>query len=118
MRTAKPLLPSLRERKRYLVFEVLSDSRIADFGAVAGAITDASRTLYGELGLAKQGLWLLKEAWDGERQRGILRVNRSHVDEAKLALAAIRRVGKGEAAVRSLGVSGILKKARERFLAA
>ena len=42
----KPLLPTLKERKRYLAFEVISDEKL-NFNQIASQITYKSRELLG-----------------------------------------------------------------------
>ena len=56
----KPVLPSLREKKRYLVFEVISKEKIKDFKPVSDAVKDASYHFLGVFGMAKAGIMLLE----------------------------------------------------------
>ncbi len=112
----KPILPSLREKKRYLVFEVISKNKIADSGAVSRAILDHSLQFLGQLGTAKAGLMVLNNKWDHKLQRGIIKVSHKHVDAAKAALIFADKVNDEEAIFRSLGVSGILNKAVGKYV--
>jgi len=65
----KPVLPSLREKKRYLAFEVISKEKINDASQVSSAIWNASLQLLGQLGTAKAGLMVLSNKWDQKLQR-------------------------------------------------
>ena len=112
----KPLLPTLREKKRYLAFEVLSKDKIADFDIVSNAILHASAEFLGQLGASKAGLLILSDKWDKNSQRGIIRVSHNHVDNLKAALTMIGKINDNEAIVKSVGVSGILNKAEKRYL--
>ena len=112
----KPLLPTLREKKRYLAFEVLSKDKIADFDTVSNAILHASAEFLGQLGVSKAGLLVLSDKWDKNSQRGIVRVSHNHVDSLKAALTMIGKINDNEAIVKSVGVSGILNKAEKRYL--
>jgi len=112
----KPLLPTLREKKRYLAFEVLSKDKIADFDTVSNAILHASAEFLGQLGVSKAGLLVLSDKWDKNLQRGIIRVSHNHVDNLKAALTMIGKINDNEAIVKSVGVSGILNKAEKRYL--
>ena|SRR3989338_163618 len=112
----KSLLPSLREKKRYLVYEVISKSRFNDAVHVNKAILDASKEFLGNLGMAKAGIITMNDQWNTDMQRGMIRVNNKHVDEIKASLAFVRNIDEREAIVRSLGASGILKKARQKYL--
>lgn len=114
----KPVLPSLREKKRYLAFEVISREKINDAKAVSNAILHCALHFLGQLGAAKAGLIALDNKWDKERQRGIVKVSHRHVDAIKAALALASKVDDKEVIFRSLGVSGILKKAENRYLKA
>lgn len=88
---AQPFRPTLKERKRYVVYEPADDE----------AVTQAVTTLFGTRGAAKAGILPVEQA--GERS--ILRVAHTSVDELKAALA---HTGK-----RSVATSGTLKQARQ-----
>ena len=107
----KPLLPSLRERKRYLVFEVISKKRLNSMPDKD--IEKSMRNLHGEIGLGKAGLIFLKNKWNKIKQRGIIKVNYKYVDQLRAALCSFHN---REVIMRSVGVSGILKKAEEKYL--
>ncbi len=112
----KPLLPSLREKKRYLAFEVLSKGKITDFDAVSNTILDTSTEFLGQLGMSKAGIMILKDKYNKDSQRGLIRVNHKNVDNLKAALTMVDNIDNSEVIVKSIGVSGILKKAEKRYL--
>ena len=112
----KPLLPSLREKKRYLAFEVLSEEKITDFDAVAESILANSERFLGELGMSKAGVLMMKDKWNEEMQRGLLRVNHKNVGNLRAALTMIDKIKEEEVIVKSVGVSGTLKKAEKKYL--
>lgn len=114
----KPVLPSLREKKRYLVFEIISKEKINDVNLVSSAVWDCSLQLLGQLGAAKAGIMMLNNKWDAQAQRGIIKVGHKHVDALKSALLFADKIGSTDIIFRSLGVSGILKKAENKFLKA
>lgn len=111
----RPLLPTLREKHRYLVFEVLSNSKIRAFSAVAKAIMQSSLSFSGTLGVADSGLRVLK--WDAQRQRGMLRVNARGLPHTRASLIFVKDIEKKPVAVRTVGVSGILRKAESKYIA-
>jgi len=113
----KPILPSLKERKRYVVFEIISKSKIKAFSSVSKALKSRALSFAGEEGASGMGLQVLKEKYDGRLQRGIARVSASTTDQFKAALAMIEEMEDQPVLVRSLGVSGILAKA-EKYIAA
>jgi len=113
----KPILPSLREKKRYLAFEVISKSRVYNYNSIAGAIHNSLLQLIGELGAGKAGIKFLEDKFNQELQRGLVKVNHKYVDHLRASLALINDIDEKEVIVRSVGVSGILKKAEKKYLA-
>ena len=107
----KPLLPSLREKKRYLVFEVISEKELTLMPDKE--IEESMLKLHGKIGLGKAGLIFLKNKWNKMLQRGIIKVNYKYVDQLRAALCSFHN---RDAIIRSVGVSGILKKAEEKYL--
>lgn len=112
-RRMKPLLPSLREKKRYLAFEIISKKRVDNM--VNKQISESCLRFLGTKGAAEAGLIFLK--YDKEKQKGLIRVNHRYLHNLKAALALISEIGNEEVIVRSVGVSGILNKAEERYIA-
>lgn len=112
----KRILPTLRQKKRYIVFEIIADKKITDFKAVSKAIWDKSLKLLGELGVSKAGIWVLEEKFDPELQRGIIKVDNKYVPQAKSALLMVDKIGNQKVILKSVGVSGILKKACQKYL--
>lgn len=108
----KTLLPSLKEKKRYIAFQVLSEKPV-EYSKAKESIKSAMQLLVGEIGLAKAGLMFLP---DWEDNSGIMRVATSSVNEAKAALAFVREIDGQKAVVKSIGVSGILNKTRQNFI--
>ena len=112
----KPLLPSLREKKRYLAYEVISKHRFNDAVHVNKAILDAANDFLGDLGMAKAGILPINDKWNADSQRGIMRVNNKHVDELKASFVFVKGIEGKEVIVKSVGASGILRKAQQKYL--
>ena len=112
----KPILPSLREKKRYLVFEVISKEKIEDAAQVSNAVFHYSMQFLGQLGVAKAGIMMLNNKWDARLQRGIIKVSHKHVDGLKASLMMANKIDNKDVIFRSIGVSGILKKAENNYL--
>lgn len=104
------LLPSMRDKKRYIAFEVLAENAVTREMATK-SIRDAMHQYIGDLGMSQAGLSFLPD-WDANK--GILCVNRNSVNEAKASIALVNEVGGKKAAVKSIAVSGILNKARQK----
>ena len=108
----KTLLPTLKEKKRYIAYQVLSEDHV-ERSMAEEAIKGAVKQLFGDMGLAKAGIIFLKD-WEGNK--GILKVSHTSVNDVKASMAMITGVGGKKAVVRSVGVSGILNKTRTNFM--
>jgi len=104
----RPLLPTLREKKRYLVYEVISEDRISQ-NETQKIISSEFEAFVGRLGSGKAGLIFLK---DWMNNKGIVRINNKYLDYLKASLCDIR---KENMLLKSVGVSGILKQARSKY---
>ena len=105
------LLPSLKEKRRYLVYQVLSETPL-HFKDVKEALAKEFTTFLGRLGEAQAGILFLD---DWNNNKGIIRMTTSALDYVKAALIHIRKINKTEVVVASVGVSGTLNKARTKF---
>lgn len=105
MKKIKRFLPTLREKKRYLVFEVISKNNPKD---IVRRLTDSFIAFVGTLGQASAGLQVL--TYDDKTQKGIIRVNNKYLDHlrASLALTEIENT-----IVKSNFASGVLNKAQK-----
>lgn len=112
----KGLLPSLREKKRYVVCEVLSEKPITDRKSVTNTLLSSFLSLFGEQGLAKAGLQALPD-YNPETQRGLLRTAHTSVQQLKASMALVRAITGQPVIVRSVSVSGMLKKAKSHLTA-
>lgn len=102
-KTKLKLLPTLKERKRYLVLLIKARSE----EKVKKAVDKALLEFLGIFGYAQAGPMIMEM---GKRNAGfycILSVNRKHVDKVKAAFSLF--------GIRCIGVSGSLRKVR-RFL--
>lgn len=108
----KAMIPSMREKKRYVAYEVLADKPVRREDAEK-EIRASMLSYIGELGLAKAGLIFLP---DWENNKGVFRVGNKHTDKAKASMALIKAVAGQNAIVKSIGISGILNKSRTKFL--
>lgn len=104
------LPPSLRERRRYLLFEVLSE-RALEKWELLREIWDSLYTLYGDLGASESKVWLIEyHTLDGATGgRGILRCAHQHVEDVRASLACIHAVNNVRVGIRVIRTSGTLK---------
>ena len=108
----KPLLSSLREKKRYVVFQSVSLESIP-FKDISKSIKEHFLSLVGIKGYAKAGIIILPERWNKSKNMGIIKVNHTSLSDLKMALASIKSVNGEKAIMQSIGVSGILNKTKK-----
>ena len=101
----KVILPTLKEKNMYAVFEVKEKKK---FDIVKSKINDSILKFLGELESAKANVLILD---DFKNNRGILKVNAKYVDKIKVALMLIK-----DPVIEIVGVSGTIKKARLKFI--
>jgi RNase P/RNase MRP subunit POP5 len=112
----KPVLPSLREKKRYVVFEIISKKGIKSFSDVSELVWKSIIKFLGEIETAKAGIWVLSEKWNSKKQRFMIKVNNKYTDKLKAAMSLTKNYKKQKIILKSLGISGIIKKA-EQYIA-
>ena len=106
----RKLLPSSRVKKRYIVFSI--DKEMGS-SAIIKSIKDSFKELYGVTGLKKANIIFIK--WFPELKKGIIRVNNMQANDLKASLAFIHEIEGEKTCIRCIGVSGILKKAINKF---
>jgi ribonuclease P/MRP protein subunit POP5 len=92
MKKLKVLLPTLRERKRYIAFQVISEKgEEFSYSDLETAIWNTLLDFLGEEGVSRTSVWLLKDYWNPRRQIGILRCNHKSVQAVIASLGLIDR---------------------------
>ena len=109
----KPLPSSLREKKRYVVFEVVAEKEI-DVDVLADEIYRHAMELLGELGMSELSMWVMKNMFSGNR--GLIRVVPSGVEKLRLVLSSIRQIDEVPATVDVIGVTGTIRAAKLKYL--
>jgi ribonuclease P/MRP protein subunit POP5 len=109
MKKLKPLLPSLKEKKRYLAFEVISKQKMHSFDDFSRAFWNRALQFVGEAGAGKAGFWLLSDTY--KNNRGLIKVNHKYTEELRAILCTMDTINNQDTIVRSLGMSGIVNKA-------
>ncbi|PIZ51676.1 hypothetical protein COY27_02645 [Candidatus Woesearchaeota archaeon CG_4_10_14_0_2_um_filter_33_13] len=104
------LLPSLKLRKRYLVFEIISEEKFS-VEEVKEQFDKDLLLFWGHLGLSRALPVLIKEKFNREKQRFIIKVNHKHVDELKSALSLSKSIKNKPVILKSIITSGTIKKA-------
>lgn len=115
----KILPPHLRNKKRYLAFEVRSESFL-NREDVISMVWNAVGEMYGACGASRFDLWVVK-VWHCKRPgqnviKGILRCNRDEIDSLQSVIPIINRFKGKRIVFHTLGASGTIKSAVENFI--
>ena len=106
----KRLLPSLRGKKRYIAFELISEGPVGRSDLVKEIMSSAS-SLLGDVISSECDVKILGfEDW-----KGIIQCSNTRVKETRASLAITRINGK-RATLHIFGISGTVKRATEKFL--
>ena len=106
----KPYPAAMREKRRYILFEVRSEKK-PKASEVRRAVTDEVLSLIGSKGSAEAAYQFID--YDEKTMKGIIRVNNRGVDNAIQALTLVREISFNKALVHIIRVTGTVKKARE-----
>ncbi|HWQ50019.1 MAG TPA: Rpp14/Pop5 family protein [Methanosarcina sp.] len=107
----KRLLPSLRAKKRYLAFELISEVPVSRSDLVKEVMSSVS-SLLGDVTASECDIKML----GFEDSKGIIQCSHTKVKETRASLATLTRVNGKRATVHILGASGTIKRATEKFL--
>lgn len=109
----KILPSSLREKKRYIAFRLLSESSDpVDRKVLLDEIYFATQTLLGDSGSSEIGYRLM----DFDGTQGIMRVNHGALELARAAMATVYVVKGARAHLVIHGVSGTIRAATEKYI--
>ena len=95
--------PVLREKKRYVVFEIEGRT---DYETIKEKIFKEALTFLGQKGTGEAGIIFLPELWNG--RRGVIRVKHKMVNELKITLGLIKDYN-----IKPVKTTGTLKKAKK-----
>ncbi len=104
-------LPTLRDKKRYIAFEVASE-QIINRQELIYEILNSTCSLFGDAGCSHINPMLV--AFDG--RYGIVRCSREKTPQVRAALACINNAKGIRVSILVLGISGTIKGAMEKFI--
>lgn len=102
----KAIIPSLREKRRYLAYRILSEEKLSN-DDVKKAIEHACRSFMGELDYSRAGIMMM-----GNVDTGVVRVNNKYLNKVRAGMMLMDNIDNHKVIIETIGVSGILKKAR------
>ncbi len=113
----KVLLPTLKERQRYIVFECITAHTPVHFKDVYDDILMQVQSMLGIFDGAAAGLAPVK--YHDAKMRGIIRVTHTSVDKVKTCLGLIHAAGPAgrtvPVTIKTIAVSGIAQRAKEKM---
>jgi len=107
----KILVPSLRERDRYISFQVISEEPIV-YDDLEPGLQNMLIDFYGEYGFSKLSFWIIKNLYDPEKQFGAIKCNNKSVQQVIAGLGLISRLGEARVTIKILKVSGTIRGLR------
>ena len=102
----------MREKKRYLVYEITTASS-PSATTVATSLMNAFLQYAGEHGTAIIGPVILTDSYNQKTKRGIVRVSAEGLDLAKASLVFITNIDGKTAGAQSVTVSGAIGTAKK-----
>ncbi len=104
----KPLPPTLRDRRRYVAFEIAS-SKVFSKKQVEKEINNVIFKALGLFGFSNSGFWLVK--YYEKQKAGIIRVNNDYLNLVLFALGFFEKIENEKIVVKIIRVTGTVKKA-------
>ncbi|WP_414469184.1 Rpp14/Pop5 family protein [Methanobacterium sp. ACI-7] len=114
----KILPPTLRNDKRYISFEAISEISLTRDDVIS-LVWESSLNFHGECKTSKFDLWIMK-FWkvngNDKMIKGIIQCNRDEVDSVRAAILLINRFRGKKVVFHTLGISGTIKSAIKKFI--
>ncbi|MEI7826865.1 MAG: Rpp14/Pop5 family protein [Euryarchaeota archaeon] len=107
----KPLSPTLRDNYRYVAFRLSFEDPIKARD-LDTEIARTAKSLFGDVGVSKLSVRVV--AFDGTK--GLVRCDFRHVPEVQAVLASIGKIKNNRVCVTTIGTSGTIKAAIEKYL--
>jgi|SRR3989338_592028 len=105
------LLKSLKPKKRYVLFEIISEEKFTAT-EVEKTVEEALHNFLGDLGVSKAAPMFVKEKFTNNTF--ILKIHHKYVDECKSALILIKKIKNKPVILKSIITSGTIKKTSSR----
>ncbi len=112
MNRLKAVLPSLRQKKRYLVVELISESKLTINNYVFSQLEHLFRNFLGDVGLANAGIIVFNDSYNPKTQRLLVKVSNKYLDKLRASLCFLTTVAGISVIARSVYASGMISKAK------
>lgn len=104
----KPLIPTLREKKRFVKIRVNSEKKF-DFKDFSNNLNTQLTYYIGAIDFGKGGVWILKDKFNFENQEAIIKVGVKYKQKLLASLSLITKFGNSNVKIETIRVSGTLK---------
>ena len=108
-KSLNPIPLSLRDKKRYLVFELDSEKSLGEKD-VSFAVKKLFLKLFGELGISKMNYQFI--LFSSKSKKGILKCRHTAVEDLKAGILLLKEVNGASIVPKTLKTSGTVKKAK------
>ena len=108
----KPLMPVLREKKRFVRIKINSKFDM-DFDRFSKGFLYEITYLMGAIDVGKAGVWILKDKFDSEKKEAVIRCGVKFTKKFLAACLLINRIDSVDCSLEVLRVSGTLKGVRK-----
>ncbi|MFP4402921.1 MAG: Rpp14/Pop5 family protein [Candidatus Woesearchaeota archaeon] len=108
----KPILPCLKEKKRYLVFEIILEKTI-ETNKLYFHLNKILKNIFGVFAYSSSGIILLKKFFknNGNSNLGIIKIDNQYLEMLKASFCLITKIDDVKIMVRTIKVYGSIKKA-------
>ena len=107
----KILPPTMRQRKRYLAFELISKEKISRDELIRELFASMG-SLLGDSGSSECGMRLLTF----EDSKGIIQCAHTRTEQTRASIATITNIGGRQVLINVFGISGTVATATEKYL--
>ncbi|MDO8538181.1 MAG: Rpp14/Pop5 family protein [archaeon] len=111
-KSLNPIPLSLRDRKRYIVFEVLCSKKFSEQETI-NAMNKTFLQLFGEIGVSKMNYSTV--LFNSSTNKGIMKTNNDSLVEAKSAILFLKSIASISVIPKILFVSGTINKAKTKL---
>lgn len=111
-KSLNPIPLSLRDRKRYIVFQILSSKKFSEQETMQ-AMNKTFLQLFGEIGTSKMNYSAV--LFNSSTNKGIVKTNNDSLIEAKSGILFLKSIAGVQVIPRILFVSGTINKAKTKL---
>lgn len=111
----KILPPSLREKKRYIVGEIISDE-VVEYDDFMSVVKQVLIEFLGELEYSVARVWVIQNLFDKENKRFVIQCTNNYTEKVRSALALVKLIGETKVILRVIGVTGTIKSAQIKYM--